>query len=108
MLAFVAVVSNCSHLKILSPKQILQRLPMALAQLQAGNTFKQLLNEICQIHSLYQAKEITIKVYNNIMNAINLQSKMDTIFMNSENSETEDNLLPYRLLLILEDKIKIK
>ena len=44
------------------------------------------------------------------MNAINLQSKMDTIFMNSENSETEDNLLPYRLLLILilEDRIKIK
>ena len=42
------------------------------------------------------------------MNAINLQSKMDTIFMNSENSEAEDNLLPYRLLLILEDKIKIK
>ena len=54
--------------KIVTSKQMLQRLPIALAQVQAGNTSKNLLNEICQlIYSLYQAKEITKKVYNNIM-----------------------------------------
>ena len=46
-------------LKVLTPKQMLQRLPIALAQVQAGNTPKNLLNAICQIlYSLYQAKEI--------------------------------------------------
>ena len=61
------------HLKILTPKQILQRLPIALAQVKAGNTSENLLNEIRQIiYSLYQAKEITKKVYNNIMNSIKL------------------------------------
>ena len=39
---------------------MLQRLPIALAQIKAGNNFKSLLNEIRQIvYSLYQAKEIT-------------------------------------------------
>ena len=40
MLDHVAEVSNRSHLKILSPKQILQRLPIALTKLKAGNTFE--------------------------------------------------------------------
>ena len=54
--------------KIETSKQMLQRLPIALAQIQAGNTSKNLLNEFCQlIYSLYQAKEITKKVYNNII-----------------------------------------
>ena len=58
-------------LKLLTPKQMLQRLPIALAQVKAGNTFENFLNEIRQtIYSLYQAKEITKKVYNNIMNSI--------------------------------------
>ena len=49
-------------LKILTPKQMLQRLPIALAQVKAGNTSENLLNEIRQIiYSLYQAKEITKK-----------------------------------------------
>ena len=62
----------CSELKILSPKQKLPRLPLALAQIKAGNTSENLLNEIRQtIYSLYKAKEITKKVYNNIMNSIN-------------------------------------
>ena len=60
-------------LKILTSKQMLQRLPIALAQVKAGNTSENLLNEIRQIiYSLYRAKEITKKVYNNIMNSINL------------------------------------
>ena len=58
-------------LKILTPKQILQRLPIALAQVKAGNNSENLLNEIRQIvYSLYQSKEITKKVYNNIIKSI--------------------------------------
>ena len=64
-------VSDHSNLQILTPKQILQRLPIALAQVKAGNTSENLLNEIRQIiYSLYWAKEITKEVYNNIMNSI--------------------------------------
>ena len=49
-------------LKILTPKQLLQRLPIALAQVKAGNNSENLLNEIRQIvYSLYQSKEITKK-----------------------------------------------
>ena len=56
-------------LKILTPKQMLQRSPIALAQVKAGNASENLLNEIRQtIYSLHRAKEITKKVYNNIMN----------------------------------------
>ena len=44
-------------LKILTPKQVLQRLPIALAQVKADNTSKNLLNGIRQIiYSLYQEK----------------------------------------------------
>ena len=58
-------------LKILTSKQILQRLPIALAQMKAGNHSQNLLNEIRQIiYSLYQSKEITKKVYNNIINSL--------------------------------------
>ena len=52
-------------LKISTPKQLLQRLPIALAQVKAGNNSEDLLNEIWQIvYFLYQSKEITKKVYN--------------------------------------------
>ena len=58
-------------LKMLTPKQMLQRLPIALARVQGGNTSENLLNEIRQIkYSLYWAKEISKKVYDNIMNSI--------------------------------------
>ena len=57
-----------ARLKILTPKQLLQRLPIALAQVKAGNNSEDLLNEIWQIvYSLYQSKEITRKVYNSII-----------------------------------------
>ena len=62
---------NHSKLKILSPKQILQRLPIALAQVKAGNNSESLLNEIRQIvYSLYQSEKITKKVCNNIIKTI--------------------------------------
>ena len=58
-------------LKILTPNQMLKRLPIALAQIKAGNNPESLLNEIRQIvYSLYQSKEITKKVCNNIINSI--------------------------------------
>ena len=62
---------KCKRLKILNRKQLLQRLPIILVQVKAGNTSKNLLNEICQIiYSLYLAKQITKNVYNNVMNLI--------------------------------------
>ena len=58
----VAKVSDNSNLKILTPKQIIQRLPITLAQVEAGSTSENLLNEIRRIkYSLYRAKEITKK-----------------------------------------------
>ena len=64
-------------LKILTPKQMLQRLPISLAQIKAGNNSQSLLNEIRQIvYSLYQSKEITKKVYNNILKSIKVQYKI--------------------------------
>ena len=55
-------------LKKLTPKQMLQRLPIPLAQVKAGNNSESLLNEMRQIfHSLYQFKQIIKKVYNNII-----------------------------------------
>ena len=50
---------------------MLQRLPIALVQVKAGNNSESLLNEMRQIvYSLYRSKEITKKVYNNIINSI--------------------------------------
>ena len=58
-------------LKILTPNQMLKRLPIALAQIKAGNNSESLLNEIRQIvYSLYRSKGLTKKVYNNIINWI--------------------------------------
>ena len=58
-------------LKVLTSNQMLKRLPIALAQIKAGNNSESLLNKIRQIfHSLYRSKEITKKVYNNIIKSI--------------------------------------
>ena len=58
-------------LKILTPKQMLQRLPIALAQVKGGNNSESLLNEIRQIvYSLYQSKQITKRVHSNIVESI--------------------------------------
>ena len=60
-----------SKLKILTRKQMLQRLPIALAQVKTGNNPESLLNEIRQIvYSLYQSKQMTKKKYNNIIKSI--------------------------------------
>ena len=50
---------------------MLQRLPIALAQVKAGNNSENLLNEIRQIiYLLYQSKQITKKVYSNLMKSL--------------------------------------
>ena len=50
---------------------MLQRLPIPLAQVKPGNNSESLLNEIRQIvYSLYQSKQITKKLYNNIIKPI--------------------------------------
>ena len=52
---------------------MVERLPTALLQVKAGNTSEKLLNEIRQIiYVLYPEKEITKKIYKNIMNSIKL------------------------------------
>ena len=64
---------KCELVEILTLKQILQRLPIALAQVKAGTTSENLFNEIRQIiYSLYRTKEIIEKVYNNTTNLINV------------------------------------
>ena len=62
------------RLRVRTSEQILQRLPTAIGQVQASDSSKNLLNEICQIiYSLHQANKITvIKVYKNTMNSIKL------------------------------------
>ena len=72
--AWVASFSDHSNLTILSPKQMLQRLPIALAQVKPDGTFENLLKEIRPIiYSLYRAKRNFFKKYiNNIINSIKL------------------------------------
>ena len=75
---YSSMVSEAKHkatkgtgLKILTPKQMLQRLQIALAQLKPGNNSENLLNEIRQIvYSLYQSKEIMKKAYNAIFKSM--------------------------------------
>ena len=98
-------ISDHTQLKTLSLRQIFQRFPIALAQAKADKISKNLLNEICQIiYSLYRAKEITRKEYNNSMNSIKLQNRIETMFMNSKKSKTS---YPYRLLLNLSNRINL-
>ena len=54
-------------IKILTPNQMLNRLPISLAQLQAGNNSEKLKNEMRQLlYSLYRSKDMTKQVYNNL------------------------------------------
>ena len=58
-------------LKILISNQMLKRLPIALAQIEAGNNSESLLNEIRHIvYYLYRSKKITKMLYNDIINSI--------------------------------------
>ena len=58
-------------LKILTDKQMLNRLPILLAQIEAGNNSIKLKNEARQIlYSLYRSKLLTKTVYNNLIKSI--------------------------------------
>ena len=58
-------------LKILTPDQMLSRLPITLAQLKAVNNSQKLINEIRQLlHSSYRSKKLTKIIYNHLINAI--------------------------------------
>ena len=58
-------------LKILTPDQMLSRLPITLAQLNAGNNSEKLKNEIRQsFYSLYRSKKLTKQIYKNLIDSI--------------------------------------
>ena len=110
-------------LKILTNKQMLNRLPILLAQIEAGNNSIKLKNEARQIlYSLYRSKVLTKTVYNNFIKSIQSRAmqintnlcralvsttliKMETFFMNSKNSKTNE---PNRFKYDLIDKLDLK
>ena len=58
-------------LKILTPNRMLNRLPITLAQLKAGNNSEKLKNEIRQLlYSLYRSKKLTKQLYKSLVNTI--------------------------------------
>ena len=66
---------------MMTPSQLITRLPILLAQKQAGNNSQKLNNEIRQIiYSLYKSKNLSKIVYNHLIN----------IFMSTENSKTKE------------------
>ena len=60
-------------LKILTPDQMLNRLPISLAQLKAGNISEKFKNEIRQLlYSLYRSKNFTKNVYKGLVDIIHV------------------------------------
>ena len=58
-------------MKILTPNQLLSRLPISLAQLKAGNNSEKLKNEIRQLlYSLYRSKKLTKEIYKILIDII--------------------------------------
>ena len=58
-------------LKILTPNQMLSRLPISLAQLKAGNNSEKFKNEIRQLlYSLYRSKKLTKQLYKSLIDII--------------------------------------
>ena len=58
-------------LKILTPNQMLSRLPISLAQLKAGNNSEKLKNEIRQLlYFLHRSKKLTKQLYKSLVDII--------------------------------------
>ena len=58
-------------LKILTPQQMITRLPILLAQLKAGNNSQKLKNKIKQIvYSLYRSKNLSKTIHNHLIRTI--------------------------------------
>ena len=71
ILNFNKQIQQGKGLKILTPNQMLRRLPISLAQIKAGNNSGNLKNEIRQLlYSLYRSKNMTKQVYNNLIKYI--------------------------------------
>ena len=78
MLNFVEIILEFNQLsqtrkalKILTPNQMLSRLPISLAQLKAGNNSEKLKNEIRQLlYSLYRSKKLTKQLYKSLIDII--------------------------------------
>ena len=70
-LEFNKQIQSGGGLKILTPDQMLSRLPITLGQLKAGNSSEELENEIRQLlHSLYRSKKLTKQLYKSLIDAI--------------------------------------
>ena len=68
ILYFNQLEQQGSGLKILTPNQMLSRLPITLAQLKAGNNSEKLKNEIRQLlYSLYRSKKLTKQLYKSLI-----------------------------------------
>ena len=62
-------------IKVLTPSQVLNRLSISLAELQAGNNSEKLKNEIRQLlYSLFRSKNMTKQVYNNLIKHIKIKN----------------------------------
>ena len=71
ILNFNKQIQQGKGLKILTPNQMLSRLPISLWQIKAGNNSRNLKNEIRQLlYSLYRSKNMTKQVYNNLIKYI--------------------------------------
>ena len=71
ILYFNQLEQQSSGLKILTPNQMLSRLPITLAQLKAGNNSEKLKNEIRQLlYSLYRSKKLTKQLYKSLIDVI--------------------------------------
>ena len=71
ILYFNQLTQSGKGLKILTRNQILRRLPISLAQLNAGNNSEKLKNEIRQLlYSLYRSKKLTKNVYKSLVDII--------------------------------------
>ena len=71
ILNFNKVKLSGQGLKILTPNQMLSRLPISLAQLKAGNNYEKLKNEIRQLfYSLYRSKKLIKQLYKSLIDII--------------------------------------
>ena len=77
---------NWQGLNILTPSQMLSRLPNSLAHLKAGNNSEKIKTKIKQLlYSFCSSKKLTKPLYKRLVDYL----KMERIFMNSENSKTQ-------------------
>ena len=71
ILKFNNKIQSEQGLKVLTPIQMLSRLPISLAQLKAGSSSEKLKNEIRQLlYSLYRSKKLTKQLYKSLIDII--------------------------------------